>query len=145
MHKCDFHFVILMYYMHKKDGKEVHQNVFKVRFSPSDRKMGVIFSLHFPIISKYFFFFCTLSDKNSCYFFLKCTQSKSIRKTKFGASQFSPLGKARGMGEQSWGGFSSWCGMCAPCLEGGQGSSSGVRRRGVEREEKEMMKKAPGP
>ena len=60
MHNCDFHFVILMYYMHKKDGKEVHQNVFKVRFSPSDRKMGVIFSLHFPIISKYFFFFFAL-------------------------------------------------------------------------------------
>ena len=35
--------------------------------------------------------------------------------------------------------------MCAPCLEGVRGSSSGVWRRGVEREEKEMMKKAPSP
>lgn len=52
-----FPFVIFMYYMHKKDGKEVHQNVFKVRFSLSDRKIGDIFSLHFPIISKVFFFF----------------------------------------------------------------------------------------
>lgn len=57
MHKCGFSFVIFMYYMHKKDGKEVYQNVFKVRFSLSDRKMGDIFSLHFAIISKFFFFF----------------------------------------------------------------------------------------
>lgn len=56
MHKCGFSFVIFMYYMHKKDGKEVYQNVFKVRFSLSDRKMGDIFSLHLPIISNFFFF-----------------------------------------------------------------------------------------
>lgn len=92
--------------------------------------MGVIFSLHFPIISKYFFFFCTLSDKNSCYLEKKCTQSKSIRKTKFGASQFSPLGKEMGMGGQSWGGFSSWCGMCAPRLEGGRGEQLGCVEKG---------------
>lgn len=95
MHKCGFSFVIFMYYMHKKDGKEVYQNVFKVRFSLSDRKMGDIFSLHLPIISN--FFFCTLlcQMKTHVIFFLS-TQSKSIRKTKFGASLFSPLGKEMG-------------------------------------------------
>lgn len=66
-------------------------------FSLSDSKIGDIFSLHFPIIFKGFFFFCTLSDENSCYFFFKkkSTQSKSIRKTKFGASLFSPLEKEK--------------------------------------------------
>lgn len=49
-----------MYYMHERDGKEVYQNVFKVRFSLSDRKMGDIFSLHLPMISKVFFFFFAL-------------------------------------------------------------------------------------
>lgn len=69
MHKCGFRFVIFMCYMHKKDGKEMHQNVFKVRFSLSDRKMGDIFSLHFPIISKYFFFPLLCQIKTHVIFF----------------------------------------------------------------------------
>ena len=67
--------------------------------------------------------------------------------TKVGGLQ-KPPGKERGMGEQSWGGWTqghAGCGMCAPCLEGGQGSSLGVWRRGVEREGKERVKKAPSP
>lgn len=57
MHKCGFGFVIFMYYMHKKDGKEVYQNVFKVRFSLSDRKMGDIF------------FFAFSHNFQGCFFF----------------------------------------------------------------------------
>lgn len=97
-----------MYYMHKKDGKEVHQNVFKVRFSLSDRKIGDIFSLHFPIISKVFFFFSLCQIKTHVIFF-KHTRSKSIRQTKFGASLFRPLGKEMGREGEQWGGASSWC------------------------------------
>ena len=69
MHKCDFHFVILMYYIHKKDGKEVHQNVFKVRFSPSDRKMGVIFLCIFPYFPSFFFALCQIKTHAIFFFF----------------------------------------------------------------------------
>lgn len=63
--------------MHKKDGKEVYQNVFKVRFSLSDRKMGDIFSLHFPIISELFFFCTLLCQMKTHVIFLKALKVKA--------------------------------------------------------------------
>lgn len=63
-------------------------------------------------------------------FFFKRTQSKSIRKTKFGASQFSPLGKEMERGGRTLG-WGQQLVKDVSSLPGGEGrGAAGVCRGG---------------
>lgn len=71
--------------------------------------------------------------------FLKGTQSESLKRAKFGASLFSPMGKKMGGKGELQGGGLGWSNVAGlSFLLGMWGVDRGVRRRGLEREGREQ-------